>query len=215
MDRVILAAVQREAPEGLFVHHLLAAIGRAAGKAKPAAALSLRIARAAGAPFWLADLPEPVFTTLLRLSSAKAVSFAPVSAMVAKLEFAQSKQPFPLISLATAGDAGATFFLPMRLVLGAPPGSGGFTLVSEGSRFDWHGAQPAKAPAAKAPAAKAPAAKAPAAKAPAAKAPAAKAPPKGSRARPAKAAAKGEAPLKGGRKRPAAKAAAARKAARR
>ena len=190
MDRVILAAVQREAPEGLFVHHLLAAIGRAAGKAKPAAALSLRIARAAGAPFWLADLPEPVFTTLLRLSSAKAVSFAPVSAMVAKLEFAQSKQPFPLISLATAGDAGATFFLPMRLVLGAPPGSGGFTLVSEGSRFDWHGAQPAKAPAAKAP-------------------------PKGSRARPAKAAAKGEAPLKGGRKRPAAKAAAARKAARR
>jgi hypothetical protein len=153
------------------------------------------------------------------------VSFAPETAMVAKLEFAQSKQPFPLISLATAGDAGATFFLPMRLVLGAPPGSGGFTLVSEGSRFDWHGAQPAKAPAAKAPAAKAPAAKAPAAKAPAAKAPAAKAPaakapaakapPKGSRARPAKAAAKGEAPLKGGRKRPAAKAAAARKAARR
>jgi hypothetical protein len=73
----------------------------------------------------------------------------PVSAIAAKLEFAQAPQPFPLISLATAKDPQLTFFLPLRIVLGAPPGSGGFTLVGDGSRFDWHAAAPGAAAAAK------------------------------------------------------------------
>lgn len=156
MDAKILAAVQKEAPEGLFVHHLSAAVGGSTG----GRGLALRIARAGAEPFWLADLPAAVFASLLSLSSRKLVSFAPVSAMLAKLEFAAAPQPHPLISLKTAPDARATFFLPMRIVPGAPPGTGGFTVVGEGSRFDWHGAAPgAAAPAAKGGKKAAPAAK--------------------------------------------------------
>lgn len=146
MDAKILAAVQKEAPEGLFVHRLMAAIGKSATGA--GGGLSLRVARAGAEPFWLADLPTAVFTSLLSLSSRKLVSFAPVSAMLAKLEFAQAPQPHPLISLANAAPD-ATFFLPMRIVPGAPPGTGGFTVVGEGSRFDWHGAAPVAAAAEK------------------------------------------------------------------
>jgi hypothetical protein len=166
MEAKILAAVQKEAPEGLFVHRLTKAVGGGSG-----AGLSLRIARAGAEPFWLADLPAAVFTSLLSLSSRKLVSFAPVSAMLAKLEFAQAPQPHPLISLATAPDARATFFLPMRIVPGAPPGTGGFTVVGEGSRFDWHGAAPeaAKKAAAKGGKKAAPAAKGGKRAAPAAK----------------------------------------------
>ena len=147
------------------MHRLMAAVGKPAAGA--GGGLSLRVARAGAEPFWLADLPTAVFTSLLSLSSRKLVSFSPVSAMLAKLEFAQAPQPHPLISLATAPDAGATFFLPMRIVPGAPPGTGGFTVVGEGSRFDWHGAAPAAAAAAakkKAPTAKGGKKAAPAAK---------------------------------------------------
>jgi hypothetical protein len=168
MDAKILAAVQKEAPEGLFVHRLTKAVGGGGS----GAGLSLRVARAGAEPFWLADLPAAIFTSLLSLSSRKLVSFAPVSAMLAKLEFAQAPQPHPLISLATAPDARATFFLPMRIVIGAPPGTGGFTVVGEGSRFDWHdGAAPeaAKKAAAKGGKKAAPAAKGGKRAAPAAK----------------------------------------------
>ena len=147
MEAKILAVVTKEAAasEGLFVHRLSSAVGAA----KPGSAFALRVAREGGAPFWLADLPSSVFTALLSLSSRRELSFAPVSAIVAKLEFSVAPQPHPLITLATAKDAQATFFLPMRLVPGTPPGSGGFTLVGEGSRFDWHAAPPQgkKAPA--------------------------------------------------------------------
>lgn len=148
MEAKILAAVTAASKksDGLYVHLLLKALAH-----KPAAAAtSLRIARAAGEPFWLADLPTPVFLALVALTQAKRVSLATVSAQEAALAVEGAPQPHPLISLALAKKGDATFFLPMRLVLGAPPGSGGFSLVgSDSSRFDWHGAPPAKAAAKK------------------------------------------------------------------
>ena len=190
MEAKILAAVTAESKksDGLYVHLLLKALAH-----KPAAAAtSLRIARAAGAPFWLADLPTPVFLALVALTQAKRVSLATVSAQEAALAVEGAPQPHPLISLALAKKGDATFFLPMRLVLGAPPGSGGFSLVgSDSSRFDWHGAPPAKA-------AKKPSKKPAAAKP--AKKKAVKAKGAAKKAKPAAAAAKGAVAKKAARK---------------
>jgi len=137
LEKKILAVVAKEekVSDGLFVHNLLKALNIK----KSDEFFSLHIARQDGAPFWLSDLPPPVFTSLLKLSEMKLVSFTPVSAQTAALAVEMEPQVHPLISLSTAKSKTSTFFLPMRMVSGSPPGSGGFMLVGEGSsRFDWH-----------------------------------------------------------------------------
>ena len=142
MEAKILAAVTAacKKSEGLYVHLLASALKPSGPQGELS---SLRIARASASPFWLCDLPAAIFSALIALTQARKVSLCTVSAQAAALAVEEHPQPFPLISLAESKSKAATFFLPMRLVLGAPPGSGGFSLVGEdASRFDWHGAAP-------------------------------------------------------------------------
>jgi hypothetical protein len=86
--------------------------------------LSLQVPTTGGAlPYFIADLPAPVFAAVVSLCEAGQLSFTTVSAREAKLTFIGHKPRFPLLSLDMA--AGQQYLLPMRLVAGVAPGEAG------------------------------------------------------------------------------------------
>ncbi len=74
-------------------------------------------------PYYLAQLPAPVFAAVVSLCEAGQLSFTTVSAQEGKITLIGHKPRFPLVSL--EAKAGQQYMLPMRLVAGVAPGQVG------------------------------------------------------------------------------------------
>lgn len=91
----------------------------------------LKIAQTNGLPYFLGELPDPIFAAILSLCEDSKISFKTVSPSLLAMSLSDSKYKpkFPVI--AAPQDPKKTYFLPMAIEAGLVEGGGRFFSVGE------------------------------------------------------------------------------------